>query len=92
MAVTVAFTSVSVDADSSMGGDVVDSSDEPWVASPRDDSWELGGVSGGLVERRKGMDMGFEGVVVGLACACAVCADEFGGPVGDHGGGVGREG
>ena len=92
MAVTVAFTPVSVDADSSME-DVVDLRDEPRVASPEDDSWDLGGVPGRLVERRLEIDMGFEGVVVGLAdCACAVCADEFGGPVGDNDGGAGREG
>ena len=91
MAVTICFTLVSVDADSSMGY-VVDSSDEPWVASPGDESWEFGGVSGRLVERMEEIDIGCEGVVVGLACACAVCADEFGGSVGDHDGGVGREG
>ena len=86
----VSFSSVAVGADSSMG-DVVGSTDELWIASFEDGFWELGGVSGGLLETREEMDMGSKGIVVGLAdCACAVCADEFGGFVGEHDGGVGR--
>ena len=108
MAAMTVSSLVAVDADSSMGvvvgsdcepwvdssmGAVVGSDCEPWVDSPRDVSWEFGGVSGRLVEMREEMDMTSGRVVVGLAdCACAVCADEFGGPVGDHDGGVGRAG
>ena len=92
MAAVTVSSLVAVGADSSMGV-VVGSDGEPWVASPRDVSWEFGGIPGRLVEMREEMDMGFGRVVVGLAdCDCAVCADEFGGPVGDHDGGVERAG
>ena len=83
---------VAVDAVLSMG-DVVGASGRPWGASLGDDSWELGGVAGRLVERMDEMAMQFKRVVVGLAnSTCAFCANDFDGSVGGDDGGVRTDG
>ena len=56
-AALVVFSSVAVHADSLMG-DVVDFAGELWVASLEDDFWELGGVSGRLLEMWEEMLIG----------------------------------